>query len=199
MTIHIVVVTIEIVTTTILVCWGYINKTFCWGNKVFSSVNSDYLVIREVALKIGSGSQVRRGKFYSLFSKISRKYGFFRFFDLTSREGRFLLSVACVWTGNIGKVLSHRIKGFVIPTKSVEIGTTKILCYNNKMFSSINETLGCCSKSLVAATKKIFVVPKPFFPCTVRSTRKDLEDPINHIISFKPDLVYFLVYKGQTL
>ena len=36
-TIHIVV-TSGIVTTKILVCWGYINKTFCWGNKVFFSV-----------------------------------------------------------------------------------------------------------------------------------------------------------------
>jgi len=41
----------------------------------------------------------------------------------------------------------HGIKGFVIPTKSfVKIGITKIFCYNNKMFSSIIKTLGCCSK-----------------------------------------------------
>ena len=41
----------------------------------------------------------------------------------------------------------HGKKGFVIPTKSlVKIGITKIFCYNNKMFSSINETIGCCSK-----------------------------------------------------
>jgi len=38
-----IVVTIEIVTTTILVCWGYINKTFCWGNKVFFSVSLIFL------------------------------------------------------------------------------------------------------------------------------------------------------------
>ena len=38
-------------------------------------------------------------------------------------------------------------KGFVIPTKSfVKIGIAKIFCYNNKMFSSINKTFGCCSK-----------------------------------------------------
>jgi len=70
-------------------------------------------------------------------------------------------------------VYLHGIKGFVIPTKSfVKIGITKIFCYNNKMFSSINKTFGCCSKFLVAATKKkiqVFVVPyfvavtKPFF------------------------------------
>jgi len=43
-------------------------------------------------------------------------------------------------------------KGFVIPTKSfVKIGVTKIFCYDNKMFSSINKTFGsnkkfiCCS------------------------------------------------------
>jgi len=37
----------------------------------------------------------------------------------------------------------HGIKGFVIPTKSfVKIGTTKIFCYNNKMFTSINKTFG---------------------------------------------------------
>jgi len=28
------VVTSEIVTTTIFVCWGYVNETFCWGNEV---------------------------------------------------------------------------------------------------------------------------------------------------------------------
>jgi len=33
-----IVVTIEIVTTIILVCWGSINKSFCRGNKVISSV-----------------------------------------------------------------------------------------------------------------------------------------------------------------
>jgi len=35
------------------------------------------------------------------------------------------------------------IKGFVIPTKTfVKIGITKIFCYNNKRFSSINKTFG---------------------------------------------------------
>jgi len=43
--------------------------------------------------------------------------------------------------------IMHGKKGFVIPTKSlVKIGITKILCYNNKIFSSINKTFGCCSK-----------------------------------------------------
>jgi len=38
--------------------------------------------------------------------------------------------------------------GFVIPTKAfVKKRITKIFCYNNKMFISINKTLGCCSKS----------------------------------------------------
>jgi len=42
---------------------------------------------------------------------------------------------------------TRKKKGFVIPTKSfVKIGITKIFCYNNKMFSSINKTIGCCSK-----------------------------------------------------
>jgi len=37
--------------------------------------------------------------------------------------------------------------GFVMPTKSfVKIGITKLFCYNNEMFSSINKTFGCCSK-----------------------------------------------------
>ena len=31
-------VTSKIVTSTILVCWGYINKPFCWGNQVIFSV-----------------------------------------------------------------------------------------------------------------------------------------------------------------
>ena len=34
----VVAVTRKIVTATILVCWGYINKTFCWGNKAIFSV-----------------------------------------------------------------------------------------------------------------------------------------------------------------
>ena len=67
-------------------------------------------------------------------------------------------------------LILHGKKSFVIPTKSfVKIGITKIFYYNNKMFSSINKTLGCCGKILVAATKILFVVPnfvavtKPFF------------------------------------
>jgi len=66
----------------------------------------------------------------------------------------------------------HGIKGFVIPTKSfVKMGITKIICYNNKMFSSINKTFGLWSKIFGYSNKKIFVVPnfvavtKPFFPC----------------------------------
>ena len=36
---------------------------------------------------------------------------------------------------------SLKKKGFVISTKSfVKIGMTKIYCYNNKMFRSINKT-----------------------------------------------------------
>jgi len=63
----------------------------------------------------------------------------------------------------------HGIKSFVVPTKSfAKIGTTKIFCYN-KMFSSINQTFGCCSKNFGCRNKKLFVVPnfvavtKPFF------------------------------------
>jgi len=46
---------------------------------------------------------------------------------------------------------------------------TKIFCYNNKMYSSINKTLVAAAKFLVAATKNLFLVPdlvavtKPFF------------------------------------
>jgi len=48
--IHIVVVTIEIVTTAILVCWGYINKTFTEKKdlleqqKICSSNKSELLI-----------------------------------------------------------------------------------------------------------------------------------------------------------
>jgi len=38
--IHIVAVTIEIFITTILACCGYINKTFCGGNKVIFSLHA---------------------------------------------------------------------------------------------------------------------------------------------------------------
>ena len=53
----------------------------------------------------------------------------------------------------------------------VKIGITNTFCYNNKMFSSVNNTFGCCTKVLVTATKILSVVPiffavtKPFFPC----------------------------------
>jgi len=63
----------------------------------------------------------------------------------------------------------YGIKGFLIPTKSfVQIGIAKILCYSNKMFSSINETFGCCSKIFGCSNKKFvfpnfFAVTKPFF------------------------------------
>jgi len=68
------------------------------------------------------------------------------------------------------RVSAHGRKGFVLPTKSfVKIGTTKIFCYDNKMFSSIKKRLVAAAKFLAAATKKLFVVPnfvavtKPFF------------------------------------
>jgi len=55
---------------------------------------------------------------------------------------------------------SHGIKGFVIPTKSfVKIGITKISCYNNKMFSSINKTFGCCSEIFGCSNKRIICCP----------------------------------------
>jgi len=67
-------------------------------------------------------------------------------------------------------ISQHGIKGFVLPTKSfVKIGITIMLCNDNKMFSSINKTFGCCSKIFGRRNKKIFVVPnfvaatKPFF------------------------------------
>jgi len=72
-------------------------------------------------------------------------------------------------SGLKARALLHGKKGFVTPTKSfVKIGITKIFCYN-KMFGSINKTIDCCGKILVAATKILFVVPnvvavtKPFF------------------------------------
>jgi len=64
----------------------------------------------------------------------------------------------------------HAKKDFFIPAKSfVKIGITKIFCYNNKMFISINNSLVAAAKFLVEATKNSFVVPnffavtKPFF------------------------------------
>jgi len=65
-------------------------------------------------------------------------------------------------------LIKHGIKGFVIPTKSfVKIGITKIFCYNNRMFSSINRTFVAAAKFLVEPTKKIFVVPN-FVAVTMR-------------------------------
>jgi len=37
-TITVVTIASKIVTSTLVFCWGYINKTFCWGNKVIFSV-----------------------------------------------------------------------------------------------------------------------------------------------------------------
>jgi len=57
-------------------------------------------------------------------------------------------------------IKTHGKKGCVILTKSfVKIGVTNTFCYNNKMFSSVNKTFGCCSEILVAATKILSVVP----------------------------------------
>jgi len=77
------------------------------------------------------------------------------------------------WRGWYWRVFeAHGKKGFVVPTKSfVKIGITKIFCYNNKMFSSINNTFGCCSKIFGWSNKKLicccpnfFALTKPFFP-----------------------------------
>jgi len=58
------------------------------------------------------------------------------------------------------KVLIHGIKGFLIPTKSfVKIGITKIFCYNNKMFSSINKTFVYNSKILGCSNEKFICCP----------------------------------------
>jgi len=59
----------------------------------------------------------------------------------------------------------HSIKGFVIPKKSffVKIGITKIYCYNNKMFSSINKTFGCSKKKKLFVDPNFVAVTKPFF------------------------------------
>jgi len=55
---------------------------------------------------------------------------------------------------------NHGMKGFVIPTKScVKIGITKIFCYNNEMFSSINKTFGYCSKIFDSSNKKYICCP----------------------------------------
>ena len=58
----------------------------------------------------------------------------------------------------------HGIKGFVIPTKSFgKIGITKLFCYNNKMFSSINNTFGCDSKIFCCSIKNF--ICRPYFCC----------------------------------
>jgi len=55
---------------------------------------------------------------------------------------------------------THGINGFVIPTNLfVKIGTMKIFCYNNKMFSSINKTFGFCRKNFGCSNKKIICCP----------------------------------------
>jgi len=52
------------------------------------------------------------------------------------------------------------IKDFVIPTKSfVKIGVTQVFCYNNKMFSSIHKTFGCCSDIFGCSNKKFIRCP----------------------------------------
>ena len=45
-TITVVAVTSETGTTTILVCWGVINKTFCWDSKVIFSVFSERSLLK---------------------------------------------------------------------------------------------------------------------------------------------------------
>ena len=48
-----------------------------------------------------------------------------------------------------------------MPTKSfVKIGITNIFCYNNKMFSSITRTFGCCSKIFGCSNKKFICCPQ---------------------------------------
>ena len=71
----------------------------------------------------------------------------------------------------LAELFKPREKGFVIPTNLfVKIRITKIFCYNNRMFGSINKRLVAAAKFFVAATKILFVVPnfvavaKPFFP-----------------------------------
>jgi len=51
----------------------------------------------------------------------------------------------------------HGKRDFVIPTKSfVKIGITKIFCYNNEMFGSINKTFDCCGE-IFGCSNKIFI------------------------------------------
>jgi len=56
--------------------------------------------------------------------------------------------------------IPHGIKGFVIPTKSfVKIGITKIFCYSNEVFSSINKSFGFCSKIFGCSNKQVLFCP----------------------------------------
>jgi len=65
------------------------------------------------------------------------------------------------WKSEINAHL-HGIKGFVIPTKSfVKIGTTKIFCYNNKMFRSVNKTFDAAAKFWLQQQK---IICCPLFP-----------------------------------
>jgi len=58
-------------------------------------------------------------------------------------------------------LLIHGKKGFVIPTKSfVKIGIPTTFCYNNKMFSSVDKTLGCCSKLFGCSNKNFICCPQ---------------------------------------
>jgi len=54
-----------------------------------------------------------------------------------------------------------RKKSFVKSTKSFfKIGITKLFCYNNKMFGSINnKTFGCCGKIFGCSNKNVICCP----------------------------------------
>jgi len=57
-------------------------------------------------------------------------------------------------------LLAHGIKGFVIPTKSfVKIGITKYFVTTTKCSVLSTKRVVDAAKFLVAATKKLFVVP----------------------------------------
>ena len=82
------------------------------------------------------------------------------------------LCILCAWVILVpDEVHLHGIKGFVIPTKSfVKIGITKIFYVTTtKCLLLSRKRLVAAAKFLVAATKKLFVVPnfvavtKPFF------------------------------------
>jgi len=65
---------------------------------------------------------------------------------------------------NLAPRSPHGIKGFIIPTKSfVEIGVTKIFCYN-KMFGSTNKTFGCCCKIFGCSNKKNYLLSLILLP-----------------------------------